>query len=181
MAAMSKRKAKPKPSRGFPPIVGPRPTILVLGSLPGQASLAANEYYAQPRNDFWPIMSALCGADPALDYRDRCAALERAGIALWDVLEAAERRGSLDANIVTASARVNDIAGLVAEQRSIRLLAFNGKKAADIFSKRIAADLPRGDIETAVLPSTSPAHAAMRRERKLELWRAALAQWLRRN
>jgi TDG/mug DNA glycosylase family protein len=163
------------PSRGFPPVLGERPRVLLLGSLPGRASLAAREYYAQPQNAFWPIMGALCAARPDLDYAERLAALTRAGIALWDVLAEAERPGSLDAAIVAATARVNDIAGLVAENPSIALIGFNGRKAAALFARKVEPVLPRRNVTLVTLPSTSPAFASMRRDEKLSRWRDALA------
>lgn len=176
---MSQSSASQDLSRGFPPVIGRAPRVLLLGSLPGQASLAARQYYAMPHNAFWRIMHELCGAGPGLAYASRLAALRRAGIALWDVLHAAERSGSLDARIVTATQRVNDIAGLVAKHRSIELVAFNGQKAAAIFRRHCASNLPRRDLELVTLPSTSPAHAAMSPARKIEVWRSALSPYLR--
>ena len=69
--------------RGFPPIAGPDARVLILGSLPGQASLAAGEYYAHRRNLFWPILGELFGATPALPYAERLGKLTTAGLALW--------------------------------------------------------------------------------------------------
>jgi double-stranded uracil-DNA glycosylase len=171
--------AKTSKSRGFPPVVGASPRVLVLGSLPGRASLAAQQYYAQPQNAFWPIMGALCGALPELDYAARLKTLTDAGIALWDVLHEATRPGSLDSRIVAASQRINDVAGLLMRYESIGLVAFNGKKAAEIFERRIAAILSRRDLATATLPSTSPAYASLTREDKLDRWRRTLAPHLR--
>jgi hypoxanthine-DNA glycosylase len=165
-------------SRGFPPVLGPAPRILLLGSLPGQVSIAAGEYYAQPRNAFWIIMNALCAAGPDLDYAKRVAALKRAGVALWDVLHAAERPGSLDSNIVSASVEVNDIARLLARHRTITLIGFNGQKAAEIFRRHIEPELPPNRIAQVTLPSTSPAYASLHREQKLKQWRKALAPHL---
>ena len=161
-------------SKGFPPIVGNAPRVLLLGSLPGRASLAAGEYYAQPQNAFWYIMRALCAAGPELAYVDRVNRLTRSGIALWDVLHAAERPGSLDANIVAASQQVNDIVGLIERHTDIALIGFNGQKAADIFRRLIAPNLPRNDLDCVTLPSTSPAYASLRREQKLARWSEVL-------
>jgi TDG/mug DNA glycosylase family protein len=166
-------------SHGFPPVVGRAPRVLILGSLPGRASIEAGEYYAQAHNAFWPIMGELCAADPGLDYAQRLGALTRAGIALWDVLCAAVRPGSLDADIVTVSQQINGIAEFVSRRRSIELIGFNGKKAADVFRRYIERELPRRDIRTVTLPSTSPAYASLRREQKLDHWRAELAPHLR--
>jgi TDG/mug DNA glycosylase family protein len=161
-------------SRGFPPVIGVDPRVLVLGSLPGQASLAAQQYYAQPQNAFWMIMGELCGARPELGYADRLEKLQRAGIAVWDVLYEAARPGSLDSSIVAGSQTVNDIAALVSRHATIRLIAFNGQKAAEVFRRRVTPTLTRVDLETVTLPSTSPAYASMRRTEKLVRWRQAL-------
>lgn len=166
-------------SRGFPPVVGRAPRVLILGSLPGRASLDAGEYYAQAQNAFWPIMGELCSAGPGLAYAHRLRALTRAGIALWDVLHAALRPGSLDADIVPMTQQVNDIAGFISRRKSIELIGFNGKKAAEIFRRHIEDGLRRRDIATVTLPSTSPAYASLRRAQKLDHWRAALAPHLR--
>ena len=169
---------KLEPSRGFPPVIGADPRVLVLGSLPGQASLAARQYYAQPQNAFWMIMGELCGARPELGYVARLEALKGAGIALWDVLSEATRPGSLDSSIVAGSQTVNDIAALVARHETIRLIACNGQKAAEIFRRRVAPGLGRTDLETVALPSTSPAYASLRRTEKLARWRRALRPYL---
>jgi hypothetical protein len=95
--------------RGLPPQAAPDCRVLVLGSMPGAASLAAARYYAHPRNRFWPLMGALCGFDPALDYPLRLAALQAAGVGLWDVIGTCERRGSLDADIVRGSEVANPL------------------------------------------------------------------------
>jgi double-stranded uracil-DNA glycosylase len=176
---MPKKPDKTGLSRGFPPVVGSEPRVLLLGSLPGRASLEAGQYYAQPRNAFWTIVGELCGARSDLDYADRLEALTRSGIALWDVLHAAVRPGSLDSNIIAASQRVNDIAALIAAHETISLVAFNGQKAAEIFRRRIESSLARTDIAFATLPSTSPAHATLTRDEKLVTWREVLMPHLR--
>jgi double-stranded uracil-DNA glycosylase len=166
-------------SRGFAPVVGIAPRVLVLGSLPGRASLQAQQYYTQPQNAFWPIMDSLCDAGPGLDYPARLDALTRAGIALWDVLHEAARPGSLDSSIIAASQRTNDVAGLIAGHESIGLVAFNGRKAAEIFRRRIGSALTREDLAFVTLPSTSAAYASLPREDKLRSWRETLAPYLR--
>ena len=166
-------------SRGFPPIVGDEPRVLLLGSLPGQASLAAGQYYAQRQNAFWMIMGSLCGGGPELPYAERVRAIKRAGVALWDVLYEAHRPGSLDSSIVASSQTINDVAGLIDRHESIRLVGFNGKKSAEIFRRLIEPELTRRDVRTATLPSTSPAYASVRREQKLARWRDVLAPHLR--
>lgn len=166
-------------SRGFPPVIGTRPSVLVLGSLPGRASLEAGQYYAQPRNAFWHIMGAICRAHPGLDYDTRLERLTQAGIALWDVLYEARRPGSLDSSIVAASERVNDLVGLIGRHPSIGLVVFNGRKAADVFRRCIEPVLGRPEIERITLPSTSPAYASLRPEQKLLQWQSVLAPHLR--
>jgi hypoxanthine-DNA glycosylase len=153
--------------------------VLLLGSLPGRASIAAGEYYAQRQNAFWRIAGALCGAEPSLDYATRLARLKRAGIALWDVLAAAERDGSLDADIDYDTLEFNDIAGLLRRHRGIRVVAFNGQTAAAIFRRHIAPALTQPDLELLTLPSTSPAYASMTRELKQRRWRQALKPHIR--
>jgi hypoxanthine-DNA glycosylase len=153
--------------------------VLLLGSLPGRASIAAGEYYAQRQNTFWQIVGALCGAGPSLDYPTRLARLQRAGIALWDVLAAAERDGSLDADIDHDTLELNDIAGLLRQHRGIQVVAFNGQTAAAIFRRHIEPVLPRADLRLLTLPSTSPAYASMTRPEKQRRWRQALKAHIR--
>jgi double-stranded uracil-DNA glycosylase len=158
--------------RSFAPIAAPGAHTLILGSMPGIASLEAGEYYAHPRNAFWRIMGAVYGAGPDLPYAERTAALTANGIAVWDVLQSCEREGSLDADI---RAEVpNDFAGFFAAHPGIRRVGLNGSKAAASFRKHAGALAPAG-AALSMLPSTSPAHAARSFEEKCALWRAALA------
>jgi hypoxanthine-DNA glycosylase len=168
----------PKPtleiSTGFPPVVARASQVLILGSLPGRASLAAGQYYAQPRNAFWGIMGGICGAGRELDYAARLDRLLDAGIALWDVLAAAHRPGSLDAAIRSDTLQVNDFAQLFRRANGIRLIAFNGRKAADLFERHVVLpDMP-ATVSRVVLPSTSPAYAEMSLAAKCQAWTAAL-------
>lgn len=159
--------------RSFPPVADPATAhTLILGSMPGVASLAAGRYYAHSRNQFWPIMGALFDAGPELPYEARLQALMRAGIALWDVLHSCERPGSLDADIDLRSAQANDFADFFAAHPGIRRVAFNGGTAERLFRRDIAPQLR--SLELIRLPSTSPAHAGMPAERKLAAWQAAL-------
>ena len=157
----------------FPPIIGPRPRCLILGSMPGVASLRRGQYYAHPQNRFWWIMSRCLHFDAALPYEERCRKLTAAGIGLWDALQSCEREGSLDAAIAPDSLRANDIAGLCRRTTSIAMILLNGGKAAQCFTKLIAPRLPHA-LPWRRLPSTSPAHARMRPEEKLALWAEAL-------
>jgi len=160
-------------SQGFPPIARRDARVLVLGSLPGQESLRRRQYYAQPRNAFWPIMGALCGARPELPYPARTRRLAASGIALWDVCATAFRAGSLDASILAGSVVVNDFAAFLARHRRIRLVCFNGRTAAALYRRHVLPALPAGAraLATLELPSTSPAHAALSPARKLARWR----------
>lgn len=161
---------------GFPPIADAHARILVLGSLPGQVSLRMQQYYAQPHNAFWKIMGQLFDAGPELAYEERARRLVTHRVALWDVCAAAQRAGSLDAAIVHASVVPNDFTAFLASHGQIDLIGFNGGKAADLYRRLVLPSL-RSEfraIRTVALPSTSPAHAAMRFDEKLARWTAAL-------
>lgn len=159
-------------TEGFPPIVARDPKVLILGSLPSTQSIAKGEYYGNPQNAFWPIMGKLFDAGPDLDYAERTRRLAAAGIAVWDVLRASVRPGSLDASIDLESAVANDFDRFLAEHESICLVAFNGRMAATLYRQLAAPTLakPAASIDYLHLPSTSPAHAAMSFEEKLARW-----------
>ena len=163
-------------SVGFPPIGGTAARVLVLGSLPGVKSLQMREYYAQPYNAFWRIMGELFGAEPALSYAARVAQLRASGVAVWDVLAAGEREGSLDSAIVPASIVVNDFNAFFERHPRIGLICFNGNTAAGLFRRKVLPGLaPQwAAIERQALPSTSPAYASLRFEQKLARWAAVL-------
>lgn len=161
-------------ARSFPPIAAPDARVLILGSMPGQASLAAGEYYAHPRNAFWPIMAALLGFAPDSPYAERTAALKSAGIALWDVLASCERPGSLDSAIDRESLAINDFVGFFRSHPEIRHVFFNGGTAESIFRKHVPGAANLFALTLARLPSTSPAHAGLSRGAKLDQWRPVL-------
>ena len=163
-------------SSSFDAVAGPDARLLILGSLPGTVSLARGEYYAQPRNAFWPIMGELVGAAPTLDYKERVRRMVRARLALWDVCARATRKGSLDTAILAASVVPNDIGSFLGSHPGIRMICFNGTKAADLFRRFVVPQLgPEGlTVRRVTLPSTSPAHAGMPFQKKLQAWRAAL-------
>jgi TDG/mug DNA glycosylase family protein len=173
---MSRRVHGLSPRRkGFPPIENRRARILVLGSMPGEASLAAGQYYAYHHNQFWRITGAILGFEPAAPYARRKTALKKAGIALWDVLESCVRPGSLDSAIHGDSMRVNDFAAFLGAHPGIRRVCFNGQKAASAWRRHVAATLPATlQLEYRLLPSTSPAHAGMSYLSKLRVWRRAI-------
>jgi TDG/mug DNA glycosylase family protein len=158
----------------FPPIAAADARVLILGSMPGVASLRAGQYYAHPRNLFWPIVGQLVGAYPALAYRRRIDALKAARIALWDVLASCVRVGSLDADIERASQVPNDFAAFFASHRAITHVFFNGSQAQQSFARLIQARPLGRNLAFQRLPSTSPAHAALTFEQKLAAWRAIL-------
>lgn len=162
-----------KRSEGFPPVARSDARILILGSLPGRRSIAEQQYYAHPRNAFWPIMQALFGIEG--DYRDRLEQLLEHRIALWDVLSCSVRRGSLDARIELDSALANDFATFLQGHIDIRLIAFNGKKAEQLFNRFVAGTGIDRNVRTTALPSTSPAYAAMPFSVKLAQWRQAIS------
>ncbi len=154
---------------GFPPAMQADVQLLILGSFPGEASLAASQYYAHPRNQFWRLLSAVLGDDlVALDYAHRLARLAHHRIGLWDVIIACEREGSLDASIRRAQAA--DFSQLQQGYPALRTVAFNGKT-----SGRFAPQFEAAGFRTLVLPSSSPANAQLSFEQKLVKWRALLS------
>jgi hypoxanthine-DNA glycosylase len=162
---------------GFPPILGPTPRVLVLGSMPSAASLREGQYYGHPRNAFWPIMARLF--DWPDDWRDdlsypaRCAALAERGIALWDVIGRCAREGSADAAIEADTIVVNPIDALIADHPSLTAVLLNGGTAAREFNRRIRPRLAAlgREIPQYQLPSTSPAMARLSLPDKVEAWR----------
>jgi hypoxanthine-DNA glycosylase len=157
----------------FPPIATAAAHTLVLGSLPGRKSLQMQQYYAHPQNAFWKLIAAIFGADKELPYERRVKILTSHGIALWDVLAAAERPGSLDSAIVHATARVNDFRVFFREHPRLRRVLFNGRKAEQMFERfaRPVLGAESSRIRYACLPSTSPAHAGMTFAKKLDQWK----------
>lgn len=161
----------------FPPIVGPHNRILLLGSMPGLASLRAGQYYAHPQNLFWPILGALLGFDPQAPYAVRVAHLQQAGVAVWDVLARCVRPGSLDAEIDLASAEPNDLIGLLRASPGIRRVCFNGAMAEKVFRRQVLPQCVLAGLdvpELLRLPSTSPANASIPLAQKQACWREAL-------
>ena len=148
----------------------------MLGSMPGEASLAAGQYYAHPQNAFWKVFDALLGAGPGLDYDDRVAILVRSGVAVWDVVRSCEREGSLDSAIVRGSVVVNDFGAFVAAHPQLRLVVCNGATARSFFLRYVAPHQGEGVARLRVVqaPSTSPAHASMPLRAKIAAWSEAL-------
>ena len=154
--------------RGLPPVLDAGVRVLVLGSFPSAASLAAGQYYAHRQNQFWPIVAVVIGRPlMAMDYADRLDAVRAAGIGIWDVFGACRRQGSLDAAIRDGQA--NDFSSLKTNAPRLGRVCFNGRTPG-----RLAPRLAALGYETFILPSTSPAHAGMCFEAKLAAWREAL-------
>ena len=149
----------------------------MLGTVPSLRSLEMRQSYAHPHNLFWPFMGILYDAGPELPYAERIARLQAAGVGIWDVLKDCHRPGSLDSSIRSDSEVPNDIPGLLEDYPTIRAIALNGGKAQQVFARRILpaiAPARREALTILALPSTSPANASIRREVKLERWRALL-------
>lgn len=161
--------------QSFPPIANDGATILILGSIPGKASLQAGEYYAHPRNLFWRIMAELLNTGPLTDYPGKTRALRDAHIALWDVMKSCYRPGSLDAAIDKQSIVVNDFNAFFADHPRITRVFFNGATAEQAFRRRVLPHLSPHNLYFQRLPSTSPAHAAMSLQQKLDCWRKILS------
>ena len=159
--------------RSFAPIADARARVLILGSMPGVESLRAGQYYAHPRNLFWPIVCELLGAGASQPYARRVKLLQRARIALWDVLKSCVREGSLDSSIDDASVVPNDFKSFFRRHPKITRVFFNGAKAEACYRKHV---LPVArTLQYQRLPSTSPAHASLSRERKLDAWASVIA------
>ena len=150
---------------GLPPVIARHTRLILLGSFPGAASLAAGQYYAHPRNQFWPLLSALWGEDlTVLPYAARLQRLRAHGLGLWDVIAECRREGSLDSAI--RDARLNDLAGLRRRAPQLQAVAHNGGASARAMGVTAALGLA-----VYRLPSSSPAHASWSFERKLAAWR----------
>jgi hypoxanthine-DNA glycosylase len=156
--------------QGLPPVIARGTKLVVLGSFPGVASLEAGQYYAHPRNHFWPILSALWGLDlRALPYARRLQELRERGLGVWDVYAACRREGSLDSAI--QAPEFNDLASLKRRAPGLRGVAHNGGESARAMAHTRQFGLPLWR-----LPSTSPANASWSFERKHAAWRAVFLE-----
>ncbi len=158
----------------FPPVVGTSPKVLVLGSMPGKRSLDAGQYYAHPRNGFWPIMAEIVGFDVNAPYVQRLEGLAGAGIALWDVLHSCVRPGSADNAIQNGTRVPNDFDSLFRDNPGIERICFNGAEAEKSFRRYVMPGLSGDSRRYLRLPSTSPAYAVLSLRQKLEAWRVGL-------
>jgi hypoxanthine-DNA glycosylase len=156
--------------QGLPPVIARHARLVLLGSFPGTASLAAGQYYAHPRNQFWPLLSALLAEDLVrLPYAQRLQRLRAHGLGLWDVIAECRREGSLDSAI--REARYNDLAGLRRRAPQLMAVAHNGGESARAMRQTAALGLPVWR-----LPSTSPANASWSFDRKLAAWRSVFLE-----
>jgi TDG/mug DNA glycosylase family protein len=162
--------------QGFEPIIPDNPTVLILGTMPSVASLEKAFYYAHPRNVFWPIMQTIIGQVGETNI-DKAQVLQKHGVFLWDVLQACERKGSLDSAIKQPEA--NDFEWVFLTYPNLKVVAFNGKAAEKLFNQHVIKNqrLPN-DLTYLSLPSTSPANAQMTFDDKVLLWQEKLTNLL---
>jgi hypoxanthine-DNA glycosylase len=152
--------------RSFSPVIDPHVRVLILGSLPGEQSLAAQRYYANPRNQFWSLVGDVIGVELIpLSYEERLRALLKSGIGLWDTVGTATRSGSLDGAI--RDHVINDLPALVHRLPALRAVAFNGGKSAALGMPQLSN---YGDLALVPLPSSSPAYT-LPLTTKQERWR----------
>ncbi|GHU36374.1 DNA-deoxyinosine glycosylase [Clostridia bacterium] len=161
---------EPERKYSFAPIIDTKSRTLILGSLPGAESLRLGQYYANPHNSFWRLIFAMFGCEPVDDYNKRREFILAHNLALWDVCQSAERKGSLDSKII--SAFPNDIAGLLAEYPNIERILLNGRKAESEYFRHFG----HFNIHAVYVPSTSPAHAGLAFADKLRIWKDAIVR-----
>ena len=162
----------------FSPISNQSAQILILGSMPGVLSLKANQYYAHPRNGFWPIMANIYGFKSDIEYEQRTACLIKHQVAVWDVLQCCVRPGSLDSSIVNGSRIANDFKTFFEQHPNIKLIAFNGAEAEKSFRTLVLKNLvlnqaSSNSMKYVLLPSTSPANTQSLQS-KTDVWKKAL-------
>lgn len=156
----------------FPPIERADARVLILGTMPGKASLRERQYYAHPQNAFWKITAQILGFDAASSYEVRRSSLTASGCALWDVLKSCARASSLDSDIDGATIVINDFMTFFASHPQIRRVCFNGAKAENLYLRHVRSRLAdHSRIEHIRLPSTSPANATIPFAQKLRAWR----------
>ena len=164
-----------KKVESFQPISSRNARVLILGSMPGERSLDAGQYYAHPRNNFWKIMEEVTGLKAGAGYDERLQFLKARGIALWDVLHSCHRHGSLDAAIRRGSIKVNDFNSFFQRHPEIHTVLFNGAAAEGYYRRYVVPVLEGGTKNLLRMPSTSPAHAAMSFRQKVSAWRKGVA------
>jgi double-stranded uracil-DNA glycosylase len=158
--------------QSFPPIASRTARVLILGTMPGKASLREGQYYAHPQNVFWRILGEILGFDPASPYDARVASVQSADIAVWDVLKSCVRESSLDSAIEASSIVPNDLAAFLAEHPQVRRICFNGATAEALYMRHVRPRLAANpDVQHLRLPSTSPANASVPLSEKVRAWR----------
>lgn len=163
----------------FPPVSTPEARILILGSMPGERSLAQQQYYAHPHNSFWPIMSAIFPTKPIETYAQKLELVRTNQLALWDALKACVRPGSLDQAIDKNSIVPNNFNDFFAQHPKINNVFFNGNAAHDIFMRHVFSTLDvevKNKLTLHKLPSTSPAMASLSRAAKTKEWQTAITR-----
>jgi double-stranded uracil-DNA glycosylase len=157
----------------FEPLIGRHPKVLILGSMPGVKSLQDQQYYAHPRNTFWPIMGELFSIEWSDNYVQRVEQIKQLPVIIWDVLKSCRREGSLDSNIHSDQLRANAIPQLLLENPAVALIAFNGATSEKMFKQHVSSQISNPERYTLLrLPSTSPAHASKSFEQKMTEWSA---------
>lgn len=156
--------------QSFSPIIGKEPTMLILGSLPGDLSIKMNQYYAHPRNRFWQLMFKIFDRNYSEDYTERIQLIKDNNIVLWDVTYSAIREGSMDSNIKDEV--LNLIQELLDEHQTINKILFNGKKSEQLFMKNFERN---PSIHYFSLPSTSPANAKFSTQDLIKIWKEAIS------
>jgi hypoxanthine-DNA glycosylase len=151
----------------FDPVIDENSRVLILGSMPGQVSLAQGQYYAHPQNQFWKLIFSIFNIPPCAEYTEKTSFLKSRKIALWDVIKECQRSGSSDSKIINPV--INDFGNLFIHYSNIHCILFNGKKAGQLFEKYNHNITPSG-IEFITLPSSSPANAGISLNNKLEAW-----------
>lgn len=159
---------------GLAPLIGKHPKVLLLGSMPSVASLTEQQYYAHPRNAFWPLLARALNFELHECYAKNIAEVTRQGFAIWDVIGECKRKGSLDSAIVKGSERINLIPKLIAKHRGIRTIGLNGGLASTLFKRHCLPLLDAKVLDIHYLPSTSPANARMRFAQKCAAWQPVI-------
>lgn len=165
-----------KKIKSFRPISSKNVRVLILGSMPGEQSLNAGQYYAHSRNAFWKIIEEITGSKTGPRYDERVRLLKDHAIALWDVVHSCHRKGSLDAAIRKGSVKVNDFNSFFRRHPQIHTILFNGTAAERYYRRYVMPELKSAGMNLLRMPSTSPTHAAMSFKQKVSAWRKGIGQ-----
>lgn len=157
---------------GLAPVEDPESEILILGTLPGKVSLMTRQYYANGSNQFWKIISDIYGEVLPYDYSGKIEFLRNHHIALWDVLQSADRNSSLDSDIKDPV--VNDVIGFISNHPKLRIIGLNGEKAYNYLKSGVGLYKIPANVRVVVLPSTSAANTHMTMSEKISHWKKIL-------